>query len=255
MTGSLTEFQNHFARVVRGDVDALGGVTSQPGFAVYRNTVMKGCIDALEANFPSVRRIVGDEWFRAAAAIYVRNRLPSSPVLLEYGADFDEFLSEFEPAAELPYLSAVATLDRFWTEAHIAADEEMLDAAWIAGLDANALASLRLRPHGSARWAWFEHAPVASVWCRNRDSEAADLGDVVWRGEGVLIVRSAQTVESFALGCGDCAFLDACTGSVTLAEAAARALAADPDTDLAALMRRLLESGAFASHKTEGARP
>jgi len=31
---------------------------------------MKGCVDALEANFPAVARLVGKEWFRAAATEY-----------------------------------------------------------------------------------------------------------------------------------------------------------------------------------------
>ena len=37
------------------------GLAAQPAFAVYRNTVMKGCVDALEANFPTVARLVGEE--------------------------------------------------------------------------------------------------------------------------------------------------------------------------------------------------
>ena len=28
-------------------------------FAVYRNTVLKGCIDALQANYPTVGQLVG----------------------------------------------------------------------------------------------------------------------------------------------------------------------------------------------------
>ena len=33
----------------------------QPAFAVYRNTVMKACIDALQANYPAVTRLVSEE--------------------------------------------------------------------------------------------------------------------------------------------------------------------------------------------------
>ena len=41
------------------------------GIAVYRNTSIKGRIDALEANYPTVSRLVGTEWFRAAAREFV----------------------------------------------------------------------------------------------------------------------------------------------------------------------------------------
>jgi hypothetical protein len=33
-----------------------------PALAVYRNTVAKGCIDALQANYPAVHTLVGSDW-------------------------------------------------------------------------------------------------------------------------------------------------------------------------------------------------
>jgi len=92
---TLAQFQDDFIRALR-DPDR----PAPPAFAVYRNTVMKGCIDALQANYPAVARLVGEEWFRAAAAVYVREHLPRTPMLLEYGAGFADFLARFEPAAE-----------------------------------------------------------------------------------------------------------------------------------------------------------
>ena len=53
----LSTFQNGFsAALLSPAVDApwLSALESQPGFAVYRNTVFKGCIDALQANYPTV---------------------------------------------------------------------------------------------------------------------------------------------------------------------------------------------------------
>ena len=126
MTQDLARFQSSFAEALfnpASDVPGLAsGLRSQPAFAVYRNTVMKACVDALEANFPSVARLVGSEWFRAAAAIYVGRHPPPDARLLRYGDGFAEFLDTFEPAAELPYLAGVARLDRCWTQVHAAED-------------------------------------------------------------------------------------------------------------------------------------
>jgi hypothetical protein len=212
-------------------------------FSVYRNTVMKGCIDALEANFPAVARLVGEEWFRAAAGVYARAHPPRVPMLLEYGVDFPDFLASFEPAAELPYLPAVARLDRFWTEAHAARDEATLEARSLAGLDASFLGALRLRPHASARWAWFD-VPAFTIWSRQRGREGG--GDVTWQGEGALVARPDDAVHWIALDRADCAFLEACAEGRTLAEAAEAAVAASPGANLAAAMARLLAAGAFA---------
>ncbi len=252
-SGSLQRFQDEFARALLAEDRASAGLApgiahlaAQPAFAVYRNTVMKGCIDALQANYPSIARLVGDEWFRAAAAIYARESLPRHPTLADYGADFADFLAAFAPAAELPYLPGVARLDRFWTEAHTARDEAPLAAAAVARLAPDELGRTVLHPHASARWAWFDAQPIATIWRRNRYPDGADDGEIAWRGEGVLVVRPEAVVGHLALDAGTCAFLDACAAGRTLADAAAAALAASAATDLLRLMAQLLEAGAFA---------
>ena len=169
---TLAGFQDAFSRALLSAADEpdwpFAPVVFQAGFAVYRNTVMKGCIDALQANYPSIERLVGEEWFRAAAAVYVRSHPPRDTRLLELGADFADFLAAFGPASELPYLPGVARLDRLWTEAHTACDAASLDAAALAGLAPEQLADAVLQPHPAARWAWFEEMPVRSIWQRNR---------------------------------------------------------------------------------------
>src|SRR3712207_2075587 len=82
------------------------------GIAVHRNTVATALINAMAASYPTIEQLVGAEWFRACANVYVRAHLPRSPVLALYGETFPEFLSTFEPAAMLPYLAHVARIDR-----------------------------------------------------------------------------------------------------------------------------------------------
>ncbi len=252
--GDLARFQDAFAVALLTPQPAAGGelarLVAQPGFAVYRNTVMKGCIDALQANYPAVSRLVGDEWFRAAAAVYARAKLPVHPSLLDYGADFSEFLSGFAPAAELPYLADVARLDRFWTEAHAARDEQPVSASAVASLSRDELGCTALRPHASARWVWFAEWPAYTLWRRSRaaaDEVAAAESPIEWRAEGALVLRPHASVEHLALDAAGCAFLDACAAGRDLATAALEALAREPRADLAQLMQRLLEAGAFGA--------
>jgi len=250
VTGALARFQDDFASALLAPGAALApeiaALATQPAFAVYRNTVMKGCIDALQANYPAVARLVGEEWFRAAAAIHVRDALPSAPMLLDYGAGFAEFLARFEPAAEMPYLPGVARLDRLWSEAHGAPTEGALDPAVVAGLAPEALATTVLRPHAATRWAWFEEAPIYTIWSRNRATGAA-AADLDWRAEGALLVRPGDAVTWMALDAAGCAFIEACAGGGTLAAAAHAALEAQGDADLSRLMSILLAAGAFSA--------
>jgi len=247
--GALARFQDGFAQALFAPGVALApeiaALAAQPAFAVYRNTVMKGCIDALQANYPAVARLVGEEWFRAAAAIHVREIPPSAPMLLDYGTDFAGFLARFEPAAEMPYLPGVARLDRLWTEAHGAVTEDSLDPAAVAGFTPEALAATVLHPHTATRWAWFGDAPIYTIWSRNRAVEAPDA-EIEWHGEGALLVRPRDAVQWLALDAAGCAFLDACAAGGTLAAAAEAALAVQGDADLARLMATLLAAGAFS---------
>ncbi|WP_217473916.1 DNA-binding domain-containing protein [Stutzerimonas stutzeri] len=257
MSLSLGHFQDAFVEALQGVEPAaydeaeavIAALAAQPGFAVYRNTVMKGCVDALRANFPTVERLVGGEWFAAAAAVYARRSPPVMAQLIEYGADFADFLQAFEPARELPYLAGVARLDRLWIEAFSAAEQAPLTLAAIAGLAPEQLAGLRLRPTAAARWQWFA-LPVFTIWrCNREQQEVPQL--LLWQGEGGLLYRRGERVGWQPLGAGGCAFLDACAAQCSLDEASARALQAQPDLDFNDLLARLFEAGVFAAEPSD----
>ncbi|KJH82904.1 DNA-binding domain-containing protein [Stutzerimonas stutzeri] len=253
MSVSLGQFQDAFVEALQGvePVDSneahgmIAALTAQPGFAVYRNTVMKGCVDALRANFPTVERLVGAEWFAAAAAHYVRRSPPVLAQLIEYGVGFADFLQSFEPARELPYLAGVARLDRLWIEAFSAAEQAPLTLSAFAAQAPEKLAELHLRPSAAARWQWFA-LPVFTIWRCNR--EQLDVPrSLVWQGEGAVLCRRDGRVVWQPLGAGGCAFLDACAARCRLDEASTLALQAQPDLDFNDLLARLFEAGVFAA--------
>ena len=62
------------------------------------------------------------------ARAYALAEPPRSPVLMDYGAGFADFIAGFAPAASLPYLPDVARIERAWREAYHAADAEPLTA-------------------------------------------------------------------------------------------------------------------------------
>lgn len=243
MSTALHAFQHAFAHALRhGGHD--GPLARQRGFAVYRNTVMKGCIDGLHANYPAVARLVGDDWFRAAAAEYVRAHPPHDVRLMLYGEDFGPFLARFAPAAELPYLPDVARLDRSWSEAHVAADAPALQPADLASLPEQALSALTLTPHPAARWHWFDDAPIHTLWSSNRQGEPMPP-DLAWRGEGALLTRPHGAVQDEPISRATCAFLDACAAHQRLPQAIGAALNAEPATDVSALLAQLMTAGAL----------
>jgi hypothetical protein len=235
----LLDFQDAFVAALGGERAALSPWLA-PGAG--EATIAKGCVDALAANFPTVLPMVGEDWFRAAAALFAREAPPTSAALQDYGEDFPAWLGRFPPAQDLPYLVGVAHLDRLWTEALFAAEAPALSAKALAALPPEALAETRLRLHPSVRFAAFE-AGLPSLWSAARDGR--DDLELDGTPEALLCVRARGAVRHRVIGMAETEFLRACREGQTTAEAAERALTTDPAANLAALFAGLIADGVF----------
>lgn len=194
---SLSELQERFSRhLLQGDAtpDAalsksiLPGIPDDVSLAIYRNNVHSRFIDALTDVFPAVRRIVGDEFFRATVRSYMTAYPSRIGTLIGVGREFAAFLGTFEPAGALPYLADVAKVEWLHRDAYHAAD------AVPVGLDQlHALASARtdvseLRLHPSVRLLSTEY-PVLDVWEANRRDGEVPPMTLSGPGERLLIAR------------------------------------------------------------------
>ncbi|GGL48804.1 DNA-binding domain-containing protein [Caulobacter rhizosphaerae] len=218
------------------------GEAEPAGLAVYRNTIAKGCVDALAANFPTVASLVGDDWFRAAAALFAREHPPASAALLAYGEAFADWLERFPPAGDLPYLPAMAQLDRMWTTALFAPEAEPLAAEAFA-LAPDILAAARPRLHPSLAFAWFDSG-LPGLWLAAREPAPGEM-TLSEDPQGALVVRPDHVVHSRRLDAAGFAFLASARDGAALGEAITAAAQADPAADLASLFAALIADGVF----------
>jgi hypothetical protein len=137
-------------------------------FAVYRNNVAVGLSNALAERFPVVKRLVGDEFFRAMAHVYAAAELPCSPVMLSYGETFPGFIDAFEPARPIPYLGDIARIEMARGLAYHAADETPLEPETFAALPPEQLGETRVRLHPSLSIITSSY-PIYLIWHINRD--------------------------------------------------------------------------------------
>jgi hypothetical protein len=249
MESELAKFQDAFAAALaeRSPAPIAAWLPSpeagETGLAVYRNTIAKGCVDALAANFPTVASLVGAEWFEAAAALFARQHPPASAALLAYGEAFPDWLARFPPADDLPYLPAVAGLDRLWTTALFAAEAQALTAEAFA-IAPEALAGAHVTLHPSLAFTWFDNG-LPGLWLGAREPNPDGL-EWPQDPQGVLIVRPADAVACRLLDAAGHAFLAAVRDGQTLGEAITVAALADPTADLAALFAALIADGVFS---------
>jgi hypothetical protein len=243
----LSRYQDDFLRAAfLGEQPSatMAALVQQPGFAVYRNTLLKACVDNLAANFPTVMRLVDEAWFRATAREYASAEPPSNVSLFDYGATFPDFLASFPPAADLSYLADVAWLDKLWIDCHTAADAQPLTAAELAALPPHLLGETSLAPHPATRWMACRDHPAGRIWISNREQQEFD-SSLPWLGDSVLLTRIGDAVHWRPIEPGVAAFLDACAHGAPLQDAAEQALSVQPDLDIAATLALLLQANSF----------
>ena len=251
------ELEGEFARaVLDADADVPAPLVRKAGgtparrFDVYRNNVHASLIDVLSARFPVAARLVGEEFFRAMARVYVEKEPPRSAVLLTYGAGFADFVARFPPAAPVPYLADVVRLEWAWHTAYHAADAAPLPLAALGEVAGGAEhAVLALHPSlGVVRSTY----PVVTIWqlaVREGEDEPSRLPA---DGEDALVARPTLEVEVRRLPAGGAGFILALQDGATLHEAADRALGEAPAFNLQSNLAGLMASGAIIG---VGARP
>ena len=246
---ALAEFQAEFAAaVLHPDSPLPQSFTSRAqgtGFAVYQNTVMRGLIDALRANYPTVVQLVGTEWFDGVARLYAIEHLPSEPSLAVYGEHFAAFLQPLAAAHELHYLPYVAQLDHHWLQAQFAAEASALTASDLQHYAPEQLSALRLPLHPATRYNWLPHSAV-TIWQANQPQahRSSDL-QVSGTEEGVLITRVHSEIAVAGIDHAHWLFMEQLQHGLTLGDAALQVLQQHAETDIAAMLARLITAGAF----------
>ena len=217
---------------VPAGITAVGDVARR--FSVYRNTVAHSLASALAQRFPVVRRIVGAEFFRAMAQVFVADHPPGSPVLHDYGTTFPDFLTRFPPVAALPYLPDVARVEVLRGQSYHAADVAPVPPATAAARLARAPETTVLSLHPSLRILVSAH-PVVTIWTMNQPGQTAHALSPA--PETALIHRQGDDVIVTPLAQGAAGIITALQRGHTLGTACADATPEDAAASVATLLR------------------
>ncbi len=223
------------------------GAPAGKRFDVYRNNVAVSLTEALELAFPVVRKLVGDDFFKGMAGVFLRQHPPESPMLALYGAALPKFLRNFKPAAGLAYLPDVARLEQAIRESFYAADSEPVDPTALQELSPEALMGARLTLAPSVRvlrspW------PIEAIWRFNMVDGAPQPPG---HGQDVVVTRLDYDPNPHALPPAGADFIEALQGGASFGAALGKAKAVDTAFDLTTTLG-LLISGAAITKISEG---
>jgi hypothetical protein len=244
---NLLELQLRLRRaVLGGDTAALvaavrgDGLDPAARLRIYRNHAFATLGAVLEGTFPVVCRLVDKRFFAYAAHEYLREHPPNSRCLVEYGADFADFLAGFEPCKDLPYLADVARFEWMLNMAATVREAAPLPIEAFAAVPPEKAACLAVRLQPSVSY-FASGWPIDAIWQANQQKDVPTV-DLATGGSCIEIRRVDDGFSWQRLDPGAFAFRRALTEGFALGTAEATA-AADPAFDLAAALDRLFAEG------------
>jgi putative DNA-binding protein len=215
-------------------------------FALYRGNLTACWEKALGNAYPVLKQLVGEDFFRALAREYGRQRPSASGDLNQFGAGLADFLEDFEPTRPYPSFPDLARLEWLVHRAYYAADAPPLAPA---ELSPQALegAAIRLRPG---------HALLASDWAVVALWQAHQQPPATFPGElnlpcRALVHRPDWRVQVREVGPGEWAALARLQAGAWLVAALEAGLDADPDFDPGAALQAWLAEQLLTHHEKE----
>lgn len=197
-------------------------------FNVYRNNHVMSLITNLKDGFPVVAALVGDDFFGHMARIYIEHSPPKSPVMVFYGESFPDFIRQFPPAGELPYLADIAQLEYIQRLSLHASDAPYIDVDHMP-YDAQTLLLAQFHLHPSVYLIRSDY-PIFDIWYANQGNLDHDIRD---HAQHIVLVRHDDTVHLHLVSDGCLRFIKALASGMTLQNAVNRQNASTSD----ALMR------------------
>jgi hypothetical protein len=215
-TPPLERLQADFMAYIRGDDGAMAGKTRATRKAdaetllnVYRQAYPLRLLEALGANFPRLKTVLGDEDFDRAGRGYITQHPPRHFSIRWYGDGLARHLAETRPWSAAPALAELAGFEWALAGCFDAADAEPLGVEAVAALPPGDWPGMTLAFHPSlgvfvSRWT------VPELW--NALENAADgaqapkpslrpapVAFVLWRREGQTLFRSMPPDEAAML--------------------------------------------------------
>jgi hypothetical protein len=219
------------------------GIAPERRVAIYRNNAVEGFLKTLQATFPAIVRLSGENWFRQIGRQYMR-RYPSRSGNMHYvGEHFATFLEAELAGSTYEYFADVARLEWAYQEVLVAADHPTFDLHALTLVSPADYGALTFSTHPAMRLV-HSRFPVLAIWRANQPDAASDERITLDQGSSsVLLIRRADHVELRELPPAEFALLAALVRGGSLQQAAEYALEIDPRVALDAALGRIVSLG------------
>jgi hypothetical protein len=230
------------------------GLSAVRRLAVYRNNAQIGFARAMQATFPVLVRLSGEDWFNQTALCYQRAHPSRSGDLNEVGSAFAAFLVATLRGGDYEYFADVARLEWAYSEAM---NHAQAGPANFEGLDAFAdedYGVLRFLINPTARL--IESAyPLFAIWSGNQCGvEPPPMVNLNQGGSLILLIRRSERIELRELAPHGFALLRAFAGGATVRAGVDSVLESMGEFDLEDALAQLIGLGALIGFESTAKR-
>lgn len=217
----LSKVQEQFKNLMLDHPDALnaldgdfasvfesGNIALPKRLAVYRNNIVGSVTDTIIATCPTLEALVGKEFLEHMARSFVLKNPPQQGCLTLYGAGFDEFIANFEPAKPMPYLSDVARLDLAMNQAYYAQDDDAFTGEDLARIAPETLGGIFLKPRDHVQLLKSDY-PLDAVYEYCQQDDPQDDLDISTGGVSIMVFRQNFSAHLAVLDDGEFEMLNA----------------------------------------------
>ncbi|MEO9685458.1 MAG: DNA-binding domain-containing protein [Tateyamaria sp.] len=222
------------------------GRPAQKRFDVYRNNVTVALIQAMQAAFPILHKLLGAQNFDQLVRLFVRAHPPTSPLMMHYGAELPVFLTQFSPLSHIAYLPDVARLELAMRRSYHAADTAPFDATKLAVIAPEVLMNSTLNLAVSIELVPSDW-PLFDIW-RFNTQVGADKPRAA--AQSVLITRAEFDPKPHALSLDQAAWIAAVMTGKPLVAAQEEACTHNPDFDFGRMLTLLIQTNSVANLNT-----
>ena len=144
-------------------------LSSLQHLAIYKNSIKGSLQNVLKEIFPVCQKIVGEDFFIMMINEYIAMTPSLSPDMGDYGQTLSQFISEFQPAKSIAYLSDVANLEWAWHRAFNSRDATELNLKKLSEYYTSHADNIvfLLPPSSTLLSSLF---PIHAIWEFNQDS-------------------------------------------------------------------------------------
>jgi len=235
MLPDLAETQARFGAALRGDDDALkdllcphrGGLAPAVPLTIHRNNVQSSVGQSLAGLYPALVAFVGEVFFARLVVDFHRDFPPLHGHLVDYGDRLGDFLRDYAPLTDYPWLVDVARIESAGFEVYKAPELKPLDPATLAGVTPEKASLLHFHFVPCARLIASLY-PVLSLYRYAMAGGDGDETPSLTRHtdcQNLLVLRRDEATEFILLDSARFIFLQSLQSGAALAEAIAAGLA------------------------------